>query len=387
MPLNKVTKKTLKVKKSLKGLKINKRIKKKNTKKIKLFKKTRGSRNSKVHNKKIYRNKNTKNTKKLSGGGYVGIRLIINNENPINLEEIQPTESVESILRSFDREGKINGLFIDQKLRPTDHSKLTLDDLNINDGSIIRVELGGDNNMSKYEILMSKINESSLTEFINNLRNCYREHNDIHKIINDIYQTKNIGYVLFRSGLYEKYQALINELHKLSGVTELDIINLINMSKSNQNKIPLMAAARGGGKFIDNPDLISKFMENVSPEIFTFEDIHPLSILGWAIVSDNDTILNLIYNKYINLGLVDFVKQHLKKEFNFGGPQKYLINLLKEKHHNVLNKIIKQLNDDEIGGLIEFIRSNPHINESNRTIFNSIISRSHPTLFDANDNY
>lgn len=384
MPLNKTTKKTLKVKKSLKGLKINKRIKKKNTKKNKLFKKTRGSRNSKVHNKKIYRNKNTK---KLTGGGYVGIRLFINDEKPINLGEIQPTESVKSILKSVRREGVIKQLLINNRLRPVSQSEVAIGEF----GSVskINVELSTDNSISKYEILMSRINESSLEDFANDLQNCYMEDNNIYKIINNIYQTKNIGYILFRFGLYDKYQILINKLHELSGVTKEDIIDLINRSKSNQNKIPLMAAARGGGKLIDNPDLISKFMENVSPEIFTLEDTHPLSILGWAIVSDNDTILNLIYDKYIDLGLVDFVKQHLTKEFNFGGPKEYLIKHLLKIHHNVLNKIIKQLNDDEIRELIDFVKLNlseSNLSESNYSTLNSIIRESHPTFFDANDN-
>ena len=60
-------------------------------------------------------NRKIKNTKKLIGGGYVGIRLFINDEKPITLGEIQPTESIESILRSYGREGEINELYINRK--------------------------------------------------------------------------------------------------------------------------------------------------------------------------------------------------------------------------------------------------------------------------------
>ena len=142
MPLNKTTKRTLKLKKSLKGLKINKRIKKKNTKKNKLFKKTRGSRNSKVHNK-IRHRKNTKSTKKLTGGGYFGIKLFINGKEPKKkLGEIQPTETVESILNMVEREGEIKTIRINGKHYINDISDKPLGVLGIiRDGSIINITL------------------------------------------------------------------------------------------------------------------------------------------------------------------------------------------------------------------------------------------------------
>jgi len=142
MTINKTAKKSLKLKKSLKGLKINKRIKKNYTKKNKLFKKTRGSRNSKVHNK-IRHRKNTKSTKKLTGGGYEDIILFINGEKTKKkLGVIQPTDTVESILKKAEREGEIKTIRINGKHYINDISDKALGELGIiRDGSIINITL------------------------------------------------------------------------------------------------------------------------------------------------------------------------------------------------------------------------------------------------------